>query len=94
MLTAVEHLTKGALGDKTLTYRTSDTAERMVRSGLTDTIDALSKRIARAAEGSVRLMADFRSKYFLGINMHGDARQRRARSCIECVMICLRSQLE
>ena len=34
-----------------------------MRNGLTDTIDALSKRIARAAESTVRQMADFRNKY-------------------------------
>ena len=32
-------------------------------SAATDAIDALSKRIARAAESTVRLMADFRNKY-------------------------------
>jgi uncharacterized protein YPO0396 len=63
VLAAVEHLTKAALGDKTLTYKNTGTAESSVRAGLTDTIDALSKRIARAAESTVRLMADFRNKY-------------------------------
>jgi hypothetical protein len=63
VLAAVEHLTAAALGDKTLTYKNTGTAESSVRAGLTDTIDALSKRIARAAEGTVRLMADFRNKY-------------------------------
>lgn len=63
VLAAVEHLTTAALGDKTLTYKNTGTAESTVRSGLTDTIDALSKRIARAAEGTVRLMADFRNRY-------------------------------
>lgn len=63
VLAAVEHLTQAALGDKTLTYKNTGTAESTVRAGLTDTIDALSKRIARAAEGTVRLMADFRNKY-------------------------------
>jgi uncharacterized protein YPO0396 len=63
VLAAVEQLTKAALGDKTLTYKNTGTAESSVRAGLTDTIDALSKRIARAAESTVRLMADFRNKY-------------------------------
>lgn len=63
VLAAVERLTAAALGDKTLTYKNTGTVESSVRSGLTDTIDALSKRIARAAEGTVRLMADFRNKY-------------------------------
>jgi uncharacterized protein YPO0396 len=63
VLAAVEHLTTAALGEKTLTYKNTGTAESTVRSGLTDTIDALSKRIARAAEGTVRLMADFRNRY-------------------------------
>lgn len=63
VLAAVEQLTTAALGDKTLTYKNTGTAESSVRSGLTDMIDALSKRIARAAESTVRLMADFRNKY-------------------------------
>ncbi|MBT2554435.1 ATP-binding protein [Arthrobacter sp. ISL-5] len=63
VLAAVEQLTAAALGDKTLTYKNTGTVESSVRSGLTDTIDALSKRIARAAESTVRLMADFRNKY-------------------------------
>ena len=63
VLAAVERLTAAALGDKTLTYKNTGAAESSVRSVLTDTIDALSKRIARAAEGTVRLMADFRNKY-------------------------------
>jgi uncharacterized protein YPO0396 len=63
VLAAVERLTAAALGDKTLTYKNTGTVESSVRSGLTDAIDALSKRIARAAESTVRLMADFRNKY-------------------------------
>lgn len=63
VLAAVERLTAGTLGDRTLTYKNTGTVESSVRSGLTDTIDALSKRIARAAESTVRLMADFRNKY-------------------------------
>lgn len=63
VLAAVEQLTAAALGDKAITYKNTGTAESAVRSGLTDTIDALSKRIARAAESTVRLMADFRNKY-------------------------------
>ncbi|MGX1161993.1 uncharacterized protein YPO0396 [Arthrobacter sp. SLBN-100] len=63
VLAAVARLTDAALGDKPLTYRNTGTVESTVRSGLTDTIDALSKRIARAAEGTIRQMADFRNKY-------------------------------
>ncbi|MDQ0676155.1 uncharacterized protein YPO0396 [Pseudarthrobacter siccitolerans] len=63
VLAAVERLTDAALGEKPLTYRNTGTVESTVRSGLTDTIDALSKRIARAAEGTIRQMADFRNKY-------------------------------
>jgi uncharacterized protein YPO0396 len=63
VLAAVERLTDAALGDKPLTYRNTGTVESTVRSGLTDTIDALSKRIARAAESTIRQMADFRNKY-------------------------------
>jgi uncharacterized protein YPO0396 len=63
VLAAVEQLTAAALGDKALTYKNTGTVESSVRAGLTDTIDALSKRIARAAESTVRLMADFRNKY-------------------------------
>ncbi|MEN8585396.1 Wadjet anti-phage system protein JetD domain-containing protein [Burkholderia sp. RS01] len=66
---AVEGPTAAALGDKTLTYKNTGTVESSVRSGLTDTIDALSKRIARASESAVRLMADFRSKYVESVLM-------------------------
>ncbi|GAC1495461.1 MAG: ATP-binding protein [Pseudarthrobacter sp.] len=63
VLAAVKRLAKAALGDKPLTYKNTATVESTVRNGLTDTIDALSKRIARAAESTVRQMADFRNKY-------------------------------
>lgn len=63
VLAAVGRLAEAALGDKPLTYRNTATVESAVRNGLTDTIDALSKRIARAAESTVRQMADFRNKY-------------------------------
>lgn len=63
VLAAVGRLAEAALGDKPLTYKNTATVESTVRSGLTDTIDALSKRIARAAESTVRQMADFRNKY-------------------------------
>jgi uncharacterized protein YPO0396 len=63
VLAAVERLTDAALAEKPLTYRNTGTVESTVRSALTDTIDALSKRIARAAEGTIRQMADFRNKY-------------------------------
>lgn len=63
VLAAVGRLAAAALGDKALTYKNTVTVESAVRNGLTDTIDALSKRIARAAESTVRQMADFRNKY-------------------------------
>jgi uncharacterized protein YPO0396 len=63
VLAAVERLTDAALAEKPLTYRNTGTVESTVRSALTDTIDALSKRIARAAESTIRQMADFRNKY-------------------------------
>ena len=63
VLAAVGRLADAALGDKPLTYKNTATVESAVRNGLTDTIDALSKRIARAAESTVRQMADFRNKY-------------------------------
>ncbi|MFP5311501.1 MAG: ATP-binding protein, partial [Actinomycetes bacterium] len=63
VLAAVERLTEGALGDKPLTYKNTAAVESTVRSGLTESIDALAKRIARAAESTVRQMADFRNKY-------------------------------
>ncbi|MCU1565408.1 MAG: ATP-dependent exonuclease SbcCD, subunit-like protein [Pseudarthrobacter sp.] len=63
VLAAVGRLAEAALGDKPLTYKNTATVESTVRSGLTDTIDALSKRIARAAESTVRQMAEFRNKY-------------------------------
>jgi uncharacterized protein YPO0396 len=63
VLAAVGRLTEAALGDKPLTYKNTAAVESTVRNGLTDTIDALSKRIARAAESTVRQMADFRNKY-------------------------------
>ena len=63
VLAAVGRLAQAALGEKPLTYRNTGTVESTVRGGLTDTIDALSKRIARAAESTVRQMADFRNKY-------------------------------
>ncbi|MGY2743394.1 ATP-binding protein [Pseudarthrobacter sp. O4] len=63
VLAAVAKLTAGALGDKPLTYKNTAAVESTVRAGLTDIIDALVKRIARTAETTVRLMADFRNKY-------------------------------
>ncbi|WP_285244696.1 ATP-binding protein [Pseudarthrobacter sp. fls2-241-R2A-127] len=63
VLAAVGRLAEAALGDKLLTYKNTAAVESTVRNGLTDTIDALSKRIARAAESTVRQMADFRNRY-------------------------------
>ncbi|MGP0223569.1 ATP-binding protein [Paenarthrobacter sp. NCHU4564] len=63
VLAAVAKLTAEALGEQALTYKNTATAESKVRSGLTATIDALTKSIARAETSTVRLMADFRHDY-------------------------------
>ncbi|MCZ9884549.1 ATP-binding protein [Arthrobacter sp. B2a2-09] len=63
VLTAVARLAAEVLGEKTLTYKNTGTAESSVRSGLTASIDNLTKRIATAAASTVRLMTEFRGKY-------------------------------
>ncbi|MCZ2403697.1 ATP-dependent exonuclease SbcCD, C subunit-like protein [Paenarthrobacter sp. Z7-10] len=63
VLAAVAKLASAELAGKPLTYKNTGTVESAVRSRLTETIDALAKRIARAAESTVRQMADFRNKY-------------------------------
>jgi uncharacterized protein YPO0396 len=63
VLAAVARLAAAELAGKALTYKNTGTVESAVRNGLTDTIDALSKQIARTAEKTVRLMAEFRNKY-------------------------------
>ncbi|MGO4583201.1 ATP-binding protein [Arthrobacter sp. 2RAF6] len=63
VLAAVTRLAAEVLGEKTLTYKNTGTAESTVRSGLTASIDALTKRIATAAASTVRLMTEFRGKY-------------------------------
>ncbi len=63
VLAAVARLAAEVLGEKTLTYKNTGTAESSVRSGLTATIDALTKRIATVAASTVRLMTEFRGKY-------------------------------
>lgn len=63
VLAAVGQLADDALGGKELTYRNTTQVESTVRNGLTIAIDALSKRLARAAENTVRQMADFRNRY-------------------------------
>ncbi|QCO97364.1 ATP-dependent exonuclease SbcCD, C subunit-like protein [Arthrobacter sp. 24S4-2] len=63
LLASVASLAAAAPGEKVLTYKNTVTVESSVRSGLTATIDALSKRLATAEAGTVRLMADFRNKY-------------------------------
>lgn len=63
VLAAIAKLAAEVLGEKALTYRNTGAAESSVRSGLTASIDALTKRIATAAASTVRLMADFRNKY-------------------------------
>lgn len=63
VLAAVAQLATEVLGEKTLTYKNTGTAESSVRSGLTASIDALTKRIATAAASTVRLMTEFRGTY-------------------------------
>ncbi|MDP9998220.1 ATP-binding protein [Pseudarthrobacter sulfonivorans] len=63
VLAAVAKLAAAELAGKPLTYKNTGTIESAVRNGLTDSIDALSKQIGRAAEKTVRLMAEFRNKY-------------------------------
>ncbi|MDR7161336.1 ATP-binding protein [Arthrobacter sp. BE255] len=63
LLASVAGLAAAAPGEKVLTYKNTVAVESAVRQGLTATIDALSKRLARAEADTVRLMADFRNKY-------------------------------
>ncbi|GAB3539018.1 ATP-binding protein [Arthrobacter tecti] len=63
VLAAVGKLTADALGTTALTYKNTASVETTVRNKLTGSIDALTKRIATAAESAVRRMADFRNKY-------------------------------
>ncbi|WP_026550182.1 ATP-binding protein [Arthrobacter sp. Br18] len=63
VLAAVARLTAEALGEKPLTYRNTGAVESAVRTGLTSTIDALTRRLATAAASTVRLMAEFRNRY-------------------------------
>ncbi|MBG6224323.1 uncharacterized protein YPO0396 [Arthrobacter sp. CAN_A2] len=60
---AVAQLTAGVLGEKCLTYRNTASVKTAARTGLTASIDALTKRIATAAASTVRQMADFRNRY-------------------------------
>jgi uncharacterized protein YPO0396 len=63
VLAAVAQLAAAELAGNPLTYKNTGTIESAVRSKLTDSIDALSRQIARAAEKTIRLMAEFRNKY-------------------------------
>ena len=63
LLASVAGLAAAAPGEKALTYKNTVAVESLVRSELTKSIDALSKRLATAEAGTVRLMADFRNKY-------------------------------
>ncbi|WP_197497043.1 ATP-binding protein [Arthrobacter sp. B6] len=63
VLASVAGLAAAAPGEKVLTYKNTVAVESLVRSGLTATIDALSKRLATAEANTVRLMADFRNRY-------------------------------
>ncbi|MGP5731382.1 ATP-binding protein [Arthrobacter rhombi] len=63
VLAAVRQLTTQALDGKELTYKNTSSVESTVRNRLTDAIDALFKRLTRAAENTVRQMSDFRNRY-------------------------------
>jgi uncharacterized protein YPO0396 len=63
VLASVARLVAAAPGEKVLTYKNTAAVESSVRSVLTASIDALTKRLATAASNTVRLMADFRNKY-------------------------------
>ncbi|GGI86456.1 ATP-binding protein [Pseudarthrobacter scleromae] len=63
LLASVASLAAGAPGERLLTYKNTVAVESAVRQELTKAIDALSKRLATAEAGTVRLMADFRNKY-------------------------------
>ncbi|WP_369046809.1 ATP-binding protein [Sinomonas sp. P10A9] len=56
-------LARAVLGDEELTYKTAERAQTRVRERLTDELDALTKRLARAAEKTLNLMASFRAAY-------------------------------
>ncbi|WP_125614373.1 ATP-binding protein [Specibacter cremeus] len=63
MVAQLAALAEAALESGTLTYKNTAKVESRVRTKLTDAIDALAKQVSRAAETTVRLMADFRNKY-------------------------------
>ena len=63
VLGAISRLTTELLGDQPLSYKNTGTVESKVRGGLQSAIDSLTKRLATAAESTVRRMADFRNKY-------------------------------
>jgi uncharacterized protein YPO0396 len=63
VLRELDELASRVLGDTALTYKNTDRTESAVRHELTAAIDALGKQLARAAESTIRLMADFRNKY-------------------------------
>ncbi|EMY35367.1 hypothetical protein D477_004676 [Arthrobacter crystallopoietes BAB-32] len=63
LLGELQDLALRALGEAELTYKNTDRTEAAVRSDLSSAIDALAKQLARAAESTVRLMAEFRNKY-------------------------------
>ncbi|MDQ6754598.1 MAG: ATP-dependent exonuclease SbcCD, C subunit-like protein [Actinomycetota bacterium] len=63
LLAELAGLASAALAGETMTYKNTPRTESKVRETLTHTIDALNKQAARAAESTVRLMADFRNTY-------------------------------
>ncbi|WP_049822448.1 ATP-binding protein [Arthrobacter sp. H41] len=63
LLAEVEQLTSGASDTDSLTYRNTEKIESAVRATLSASIDALTRQIARAAETTIRLMAEFRGRY-------------------------------
>lgn len=63
LLAQLGRLTKAALESGTLTYKNTAKVESRARDTLTRSIDALNRQVIRAAETTIRFMADFRNKY-------------------------------
>ncbi|MDQ6741175.1 MAG: ATP-dependent exonuclease SbcCD, C subunit-like protein, partial [Actinomycetota bacterium] len=63
LLAELGRLSERALESAALTYKNTAKIESKVRDKLTGTIDALNKQVIRAAETTIRSMAEFRNKY-------------------------------
>ncbi len=63
LLAELGTLARAALESEMLTYKNTAKMESKVRDKLTGAIDALNKQVIRAAETTIRFMADFRNKY-------------------------------